>query len=319
MNRTRRSDGQESERLSDRISSWRELIERCGRKPTKKRVHALRVVTLRIQAEVEDELNELPRASHEAQAMVRFGKLAEKLRDALGSVRELDVWIGKLQGLRESLSGSMTYVPRSSRDTGRQLERLERRLTKKRERAGEKLAGWIEKRNDVLLAAAGDLETLGGDRADADEVREDGGGRATKLLDEFAGIVAKFPAFDEENLHEFRKSIKKIRYVAEIHQGDSRCQQIAEQMKKAQGSIGEWHDWQVLARTVGHGKHAKDAEAVELLGSLTAEAYESAIATCDGVLRRMGEMRQDHSQAEVLRKGPARDQTSSEVGLEKLA
>lgn len=305
--------------LSDRISGWRGLIERCGRKPTKKRVHALRVATLRIQAEVEDELNELPRASHEAQAMVRFGKLAEKLRDALGSVRELDVWIGKLQGLRESLSGSMTYVPRSSRETGRQLERLERRLEKKRERAGAKLAGWIEKRNDDLLAAAGDLETLSGDRAGADQIREDGEGRATKLLSEFAGIVARFPEFDEGNLHEFRKSIKKIRYVAEIHQGDSRCRQIAEQMKKAQGSIGEWHDWQVLARTAGHGKHANDAEAVELLGSLTAESYQSAISTCDGVLRRMGDLRQDHSQAEVGRKAPTRDEAPLELGLEKLA
>ena len=304
--------------LSDRISTWRQLIERCGRKPTKKRVHALRVVTLRIQAELEGELNELPRASHEAQAMVRFGKLAEKLRDALGSVRELDVWIGKLQGLRESLSGSTTYVPRSSRDTGRQLERLERRLTKKREQAGEKLAGWIGNHQDDLLAAAGDLETSSGDRAGADDGREDGEGRATKLLSEFAEIVARFPEFDEGNLHEFRKSIKKVRYVAEIHQADRECARIAEQMKKAQGSIGEWHDWQVLARSAGHGKHARDVEAVELLDSLTAEAYESAIATCDGVLRVMGDLRQDRARAEVVRKGPVRE-ISSEVGLEKLA
>ena len=70
------------------------MVDRCGRKPTRKRVHALRVVTLRMQAEVEHELSELPCASHEAQAMVHFGKLAAKLRDALAPVRELDVWIG---------------------------------------------------------------------------------------------------------------------------------------------------------------------------------------------------------------------------------
>ena len=106
--------------------------------------------------------------------------------------------------------------------------------------------------------------------------------------------------------------------MAEIHQADRECARIAEQMKKAQGSIGEWHDWQVLARSAGHGKHARDVEAVELLDSLTAEAYESAIATCDGVLRVMGDLRQDRARAEVVRKGPVRE-ISSEVGLEKLA
>jgi hypothetical protein len=51
-----------------------------------KAAHALRVVTLRIQAEVENKVVDLPHASHPAQAMLRFGKLAEKLRAALRSV-----------------------------------------------------------------------------------------------------------------------------------------------------------------------------------------------------------------------------------------
>ncbi len=296
--------------LSDKIESWRELLERCGRKPTKKRVHALRVATLRIQAEVEDELKELPRASHEAQAMIRFGKVAEKLRDALGGVRELDVWIGKIQGLRESLSGSMTYVPRSSRETSRQLERLEGRLTRKRESAGEKLAAQIGKRQDNLLSAARELEKSTRGRADSDE------DRAEKLLKEFAVIVAEFPTFDEENLHEFRKSIKKIRYVAEVHEADPRCERIAAQMKKVQGSIGEWHDWQVLARTAGHGKHAKGAEAVELLSGLTAEAFEKALATCDGVVRGMAEMGPESS---GVRKAPVRAEVAGDAADLKRA
>ena len=298
MTGTARSKDTETQTFRDRVLEWRELFDRCARKPAKKRVHALRVATLRIQAEVEDELSELPKASHEAQAMLRFARLAEKLRDALGKVRELDVWIGKLHTVRESLTGTSMYVPRSSRETSRQLERLEGRLTKKREQSAKKLAAQMAKRQEKLESATEDLEQSGREHVDFDE------GRAAKLLKEFAGIVAEFPSFDEGNLHEFRKRIKKIRYVAEIHQADPRCGQIAAQMKKAQGSIGEWHDWQVLARTAGQGKHAKDAEAAELLGSLTAEAYESAVATCDGVLRRMGEMQQEDSGAEVRRKGP---------------
>jgi hypothetical protein len=68
------------------VGAWRKLVKRCGKKPTRKRAHALRVVTLRIQAEVENKVVDLPHASHPAQAMLRFGKLAEKLRAALRSV-----------------------------------------------------------------------------------------------------------------------------------------------------------------------------------------------------------------------------------------
>jgi CHAD domain-containing protein len=315
MNRTGRPGGAESETLRDRILSWRELVEQCSRKPARKRVHALRVVTLRIQAEVEDELNELPSASHEAQAMVRFGKLAEKLRDALGSVRELDVWIGKLRGLRESLCGTTLHVPRSSRETIHQLEKLEHRLMRKRERAGAKLVAEIEKRQDDLLLAAQHLEKATGERVD-----EGDGDEASRLLEEFARIVAGFPTFGEDNLHEFRKQIKKVRYVAEIHSANPVCGRIAMQMKSAQAAIGEWHDWKALARTAERGKHTKHAEAAELLKSLTAEAYETAIATCDGVLRKMADLQkgQDTTLKDV-RKPPVSAENSADQSARRLA
>lgn len=315
MNKTGASDGSEPQTLSERLMAWGELLERCGRKPTRKRVHALRVITLRIQAEVEEELSGLPCASHEAQAILRFGKLAGKLRDALGSVRELDVWIGKLRSLRESLSGTTEYVPRSTRETARQIERLEGRLSKKRERAGAKLAEQIEKRNDDLLTAARDTE-----KAASGRVAEADGERASKLLQEFARIVAEFPTFDESNLHDFRKRIKKIRYLAEIHGADPACSRIGVQVKKAQDAIGEWHDWDVLVRTAGRGKHAKDLNAVDMLSSLSAEAYETALATSDGVLRRMVELERDEgADSESKSKPPVRAKGAMSSFAEKLA
>src|SRR5215469_11877094 len=112
MNSLQTTAGMYSLTLRDRVDAWRELLDECGRKPTRKRVHALRVVTLRIQAELEHEVAELPHASHQAQAMLRFGKLAEKLREVLAPVREFDVWIGKLQRVRVSLDRTSGYVPR---------------------------------------------------------------------------------------------------------------------------------------------------------------------------------------------------------------
>ena len=315
MRRTQPSTGSEAETLGVRISSWRELLERCGRKPTRKRVHALRVATLRIQAEVEDDLNDLPRASHEAQSMLRFGKLAHKLRDALGSVRELDVWIGKLLKLLESHHQTTGYVPRSTRETSRQIERLEQRLTKKRERAGAKLVAEIEKRRDDLLLVSRHVEKAAGERG-----HEAHGEQAFKLLKEFAGIVAEYPVFDEGNLHEFRKKIKNIRYVAEIHGANPECGLIAAQMKKAQTAIGEWHDWQVLAQTATRGKHVKSAEAGELLSSIASEAYEKAVARCHVVVRRMADLERDNDVGlETVGKAPVRSEKAASLSDLKLA
>jgi CHAD domain-containing protein len=265
-----------------RVAAWRDLLERCGRKPTRRRVHALRVVTLRIQAELEHELIDLPRASHQAQAMLRFGKLGERLRQSLGQVRELDVWIGKLAALRTSLSEKTEYVPRSTRECVRQMERLEDRLEKKRQSAGEKLAREIKNRRDDLIGTADAVDEAAGDRT-----RDPDGNGAAAILKEFAAVAADFPAFDEENLHDFRKRIKKVRYLAELHSDDAESTRIAAQIKKVQTAIGEWHDWQVLARTARHGQHSRDAELAELLQSLTEERFAEAVAACHGLTARL--------------------------------
>ena len=309
MNSTGQAGGRASQSLRDRVSVWRKLVERCGKKPTRKRVHALRVITLRIQAEVEHEVSELPHASHQAQAMLRFGKQAEKLRAALGSVRELDVWIGKLQVLRESLSKTTEYVPRSTRDTVRQIERLEERLTRRRRTAGQKLLADIEKRRQVLMDVADDLHQTASDGDDAMH-----GSDAATILKEFAAVAADFPTFDEENLHDFRKRIKKVRYVAEICGRNPECGRIAAQMKKLQSAIGDWHDWQVLARTALRGKHAKDLELKELLDSLAAEAFEAALAVCHGAMVRMGSFG-----SECVRKLPVRGEGDQQLHVKKLA
>jgi CHAD domain-containing protein len=126
--------------------------------------------------------------------------------------------------------------------------------------------------------------------------------------------------FKEENLHEFRKRIKKIRYVAEIHGADPKCARIAAQVKKAQDAIGEWHDWHVLARTAAKGKHVKEVEAVELLNSLTAETYAAAVATCDGALRRMADLERDRDAAsDSLQARPVRNEVPPRWSMKKFA
>jgi CHAD domain-containing protein len=269
--------------LHERVAAWVELLARCESKPTRKRVHALRVSTLRLQAELERDVSELPRASHQAQAMLRFLKEAEKLRQALGPVREIDVWIGKLRGLRTSLSRTDEYVPRSMQDCLLGIDRLEDRLERKRRNAGKKLAAAIEKKRDRFVDAAERLEATPEDLRlnDAAEIAEE-------LVGDFRRVQAEFAVLEEANLHDFRKRIKTVRYLAELHAGeDPKCARLATQMKKLQGAIGEWHDWQALAAETRNVRRAWGKPLAELLESISKETFEVALETAQNVTARI--------------------------------
>jgi CHAD domain-containing protein len=317
MNSPRPSAGKQHLTLRDRVALWRELLDECGRKPTRKRVHALRVVTLRIQAELEHEIADLPHASHQAQAMLRFEKLAEKLRAVLAPVREFDVWITKLQRLGVSLRKSGGYVPRTTQECISQIERLEDGLKKRRRSAAQKLAAQIAKRSSDLVAVAEEIHEDASDRwhgADSHLVES--------ILKQFAAIVAEFPVFDKDNLHEFRKRIKKVRYLAEIHQdADPVFGRIASHVKKAQTAVGEWHDWQILSQTARQGRHTKNVEIGELLSSLAAEKFELAIATCHSAIARIAELQTEssHEINGLKRKPPEPGSPSTSSTLSKLA
>jgi len=268
------ASGAAAKSMQDRIASWRSLLERCGAKATRKRVHALRVVTLRLQSELENDLADLPQSGQQAKAIVRFLKQAEKLRRALSPVRALDVWIGKLRDLRTSLTETGEYVPRSMQQTIRGIDRLEERLKKKRNAAEKKLVAQIGKRCGDLIGTSEDME-----QSLSEYVFSRDSEIAAKLMDRYRAVKADFPEFNEQNLHEFRKRIKMVRYLAEIHAGaDRACAQIATQMKKMQSAIGEWHDWQELGREA-HGHRAKYKGLSELLETLTAESFDAALTT----------------------------------------
>jgi len=177
------------------------------------------------------------------------------------------------------------------------------------------LVAAIEKRGGHLVVASEEL-----DGALSEYVFGDEPGIAQELEARFAAVRAEFSTFSEENLHEFRKRIKMVRYLAEIHaDADRACAHIALQMKKVQSAIGEWHDWQELGRETLHGRHAKNKSLAELLHTVTTESFEAALSSVNTVSARMqGEDTGLHevSQPED-RKLPARDDSGSHADLDK--
>lgn len=303
--------------LRDRLSNWQELLDRCRRKPTRKRVHALRVVTLRLQAELERTVSDLPSASHQAQAILNFDKQAEKLRQALGRVRELDVWIGKLRGLRASLTQTAGYVPRSTRDCVRQIEQLEEHLKENRQAAEKKLLAEIARRNNQLAKVGKEAAAAVEDRHGVPDPRA-----FEMILAQFARVAAEFPALDAENLHEFRKRIKTVRYLAEISAADPACSRLAGQMKKLQSAIGEWHDWDALVREIPQGRRVRNSHLSELLRAIAAETFIEATSTCHSITARLlaGAPERVEPSSVPVRKSPAQsDGVVAAADLKKRA
>ena len=301
------------------LAEWRQLLARCGRKPTRKRVHDLRVVTLRIQAEMEPWLHEGERGGRAAPAANRWNKQAEKLRQALGPAREVDVWIGKLAKLRASQAGAEEYIPRSNRESLAQIDKLVDRLKRKRRQLGKKLVAEIEDRRDRMDKFSKDLEEMA-----EPATRGAGNGRATKILDQFAAVASEFPVLDNDNLHEFRKRIKKVRYLAEIiAASDPEAGRQAAALKKMQSAIGEWHDWEALAKKArrADGDHKKQNELGDLLEALTAESFQKALDVCERIMERLLKQRAhfDEPIRQGQRKPPVRSAMDIVVDQRTLA
>ncbi|MGA7106273.1 MAG: CHAD domain-containing protein [Terracidiphilus sp.] len=271
-----------------RFETWRGLLAECRRKPTKRRVHALRVVTLRLAAEVDQWLKGPgagPIADH---AGKRWSKQAEKLRYALSEVRETDVHLARLESLRPSLSEEAGYQPRSSRLCLRQIDVLQRKLRQERRSAAKQLTADIEARQGRLESVSREIESK-----IAAEPSTPSAAASKTVFREWETVAAEFPALKEEGLHDFRKHIKNVRYRAELLAADdAQIAKLGDTLKGMQNAIGEWHDWDALARLAERklrGRN-KDGGLSEMLATMTEESLQRALDFCESRIAQLHAM-----------------------------
>jgi CHAD domain-containing protein len=292
---------------------WKGLLEECQRKPSRGRVHALRVATLRLEAEVEHAVGRQGDGQAASPVARRWTRQAEKLRRALSRVRETDVHLSKLDRLRPWLApSSLGYVPRSSRLTMQQIDALERSLNKERKEEAKRLTAEIEARSARLerasQAAEAELST---------SLAPDRGTGAEALHTMLGDVAARFPKLDADCLHDFRKSIKKVRYQAErFAQTDPEAKEIAVALKQMQDASGDWHDWHALAKIAERrfGSRSRRGRLGELLATLAGESLEKALEFCTGQMARLrGSTGEEQLAARALapKKGVQRESLSA--------
>jgi CHAD domain-containing protein len=267
------------------IEAWRKLLAHCSRKPGRKYVHNLRVATLRLQAALEYLLSRQQPDAPETDVVQRWRRHGKKLRRLLGPVRQADVSLDKLARVRSWAEADADGHPVLPRECLEAIEAIERIVKRRRETAASKLVAAVERRRKRLFRLSRKMETaLATFAPEAEsEARE-------RTRAQIAAAAAEFPVLDGENLHEFRKCIKKARYLAEVFApGDRTAGRQAATLKRMTGAVGEWHDWQALTEEAARAEHgdAAMAAAAEFLQAQAGRSLEHALKLCRQSMTRL--------------------------------
>jgi len=272
------------------LGAWRDLLAQCARKPSRRRVHALRALTLRIAVALEFELREQAAEPAAAQAFKSWEKEGKKLRRALRKVRDADAYLARLDGLRKSREGTAAGEVELSSRCLAEMDRLARRLKERRKAGIGKLVALLEARGKRLNRLSKQMEA-----AFAAQKPAGATSMAEAALKIFTEVASDLPKLDSANLHTFRKRLKPALYLAQgSAANDPVAGQLAAAFRRIHLAIGEWHDWQTLAVEAGrilpgHGKPGNGGQGGSLpvqdglfpvLERLTEEALKRALGHC---------------------------------------
>ncbi len=256
------------------LEAWRELLDRFARKASPRRVHALRIATLRLQAALEHRLREQIQDAGEVRAVKRWNKHGKRLRRALEPVREADVCLELLGSLRDPTPEPDGHLPQRSSLCLREIEALESSLKRRRAAAAEALLAEIEDHRKRLLQCSQQMEKA----LESYGTGEPAAQAAGQLFDRLAG---EFPELNGGNLHAYRKQLKTVRYLAETG-ADDEALRLAKACRKMLNAAGAWHDWQALAKEAKRRlpKRGKKDGLLAVLRTMEEEALRRALEIC---------------------------------------
>lgn len=256
------------------LEAWRALLDRCARKASPKRVHDLRIATLRLQAALEYRLREQTPDAAGVRAVKRWMKHGKRLRRALEPVREADVYLELLGTLRDPVPEPDGRMPHCGIRCLREIETLESRLKQRRATAAEVLLNEIQDHRKRLDQCSKEMEKA----LEPHGTGEPAAQLAWQIFDRLAG---EFPDLSGGNLHAYRKQLKTVRYLAETG-ADVEALQLAKACRKMLNAAGNWHDWQVLAKEARRWlpKRGKEGGLLAVLRTMEEEALRRALGIC---------------------------------------
>jgi CHAD domain-containing protein len=233
---------------------------------------------LRLRTALEFRLREQAPEPAAARAFKRWKKEGRKLRRALGPVRDADVHLARLRGLRGALAASTNGESQVSLRCLREMDKLLSRLKLQRQKGAERLKTFMDARGKRLNRLSREMEA-----ELAPQMLSNQGSTAQAALRIFTELAGELPAIGGADLHDYRKRLKQALHLAEASAAsDPAAKRLAVVSRKMHLATGKWHDWDALALLAervlpGHGR--QDG-VVPVLKKLAEEALKKALALC---------------------------------------
>jgi CHAD domain-containing protein len=238
----------------------------------------LRSLTLRLSTALEFHLIEQSPEPAAMRAFRRWNREGKRLRQALGPIRDVDVYLARLSGLQDIHKVSTAQGKPLTPICLREILKLENRLRHRRQKG-------IDELMVTLATRCKRLNRLSEEMKAALDLQNPSviGSAAQEALGIFEGLALEIPRLDASNLHSFRKQLKRALYLSEISAtSDPLSGRLAGAFRKIHGAVGKWHDCQSLADEAHRilPKHAGRDGLVSVMKMLTEEALQKALDLC---------------------------------------
>ena len=252
------------DRAEKPLRQMRKLLKRMAEDPAPEQVHRLRTRARRIEA-IAGALGAV-----DAPATKRLLKAIKPLRKAAGSVRDRDVLAANLLGMpraesRESLVKLEEHLGATRKANADRLTAVIDRQRKKTRRA-------LKSYGCMLEAAAAGKKPVQREAAQTTDSKIGSASRAERLTND----LARWPALNHRNLHDFRLKVKELRYVLQMCPGAD--QRFVQALGKVKDQIGEWHDWEQLLAIARAALDARaDRELLQLIEAASRRKFTQAL------------------------------------------
>ena len=226
------------------------IVSKLSDQATPKSVHRLRTTIRRIESLVSYAHPEL------GKKLERSLETLEDLRKRAGKVRTMDVQ----RKLLDKIGNGST-----ARDRKTLLEILDKKREKQAARLTSALAKIADSKFFSRMDRVAEKVALGpSTQGQLLEPLEEARLQLTRLAADFSTRQT----IRSSRLHEARIALKKIRYLAELAKDSPEGKVFVNEIKAVQDTVGEWHDWEDLAR-LGE-KHFADRVNCALLREIRA-------------------------------------------------
>jgi CHAD domain-containing protein len=241
---------QESKRLA--FARLLRNLRDLSAKPKAESVHKFRTYSRRVESLL---FELLPELNGNQQKLL---KNLKRLRKKAGRVRDLDVQISVLRGLKlsQSPAGKTQLLRGLTEEHAKRLRKLEKSFDKETTADLRKRLRRAEK--DSVLPANVDPLAVG--------------------LRLFLELAKDGAPLTENKLHQYRIVGKRARYLAELAGDNPEAQSVVTQLKQMQDILGDWHDWLDLSQRAEKSLNEDQNSAlVVALRNLTRAKFRQAV------------------------------------------